>query len=257
LLLRTLASSSGGNCILVQEQDTSILIDAGISCKKITTRLEEAGVDPAGLGAILLTHEHSDHIAGLGVLMKRYPTPIYTTEGTGRALLQKRPELAPLLRTVPIEERFAIGALEVYAFRTPHDAAESVGYRCFAGGRSLSVLTDLGWVPDNVRAAVAGVDLALVEANHDEDWVRTGRYSPMLQSRILSDRGHLSNEAGGALGAYLTQQGAKTLVLGHLSKENNTPEHARQVVERVLAERNLHPRLEVAPCDALSQPFCL
>lgn len=257
MFLRTLASGSGGNCILVAHDGVSVLIDAGISCKKITARLREAGIAPESLSAILLTHEHCDHIAGLGVFLKHYPIPVYATPGTGAMTARKFPIVAPLLHTFSAGERLQIGGMTVQSFPTPHDASDSVGYRCCAGAHSLAVLTDLGWVPEDLRAAVTGVELALVEANHDEDWLRAGPYSPPLQSRILGDRGHLCNEAGGALGAYLAQNGAKTLVLAHLSKENNTPEHAYQVVSGVLERAGVHPELEVAPCDALSRPFCL
>lgn len=257
MYLRTLASGSGGNCILVSHQDTHILIDAGISCRKIVTRLKEAGVPPESLGGIFLTHEHSDHIAGLGVFLKRYPIPIYATAGTGRETLRKYPIVEPMLRTFVPGEVIALGELTVRSFPTPHDAAESVGYRCDGGGRSLAVLTDLGWVPEEVSTVARGVSLALVEANHDEDWLRHSRYTPVLQSRILSDWGHLSNEAGGAFCAYLAKSGTETLVLAHLSRENNTPEHAYQVVSGVLARQNLHPTVEVAPRDELSHPFTL
>lgn len=257
MLLRTLASGSGGNCILVQQDDTAILIDAGISCKKITTRLQASGLDPEALDAIFLTHEHSDHIAGLRVFLKRYPTPVYATAGTGNRAAEKYPVVGELLHTFSAGETVEVGALEVQSFSTPHDAADSVGYRCTGGGHSLAVVTDLGWVPEEVRTVAAGVELALIEANHDEEWLKSGPYALPLQNRILGDHGHLCNETGGAFGAYLARHGAKTLVLGHLSQENNTPEHAYQVVSQVLEQSGVHPALEVAPRDALSRPYYL
>lgn len=257
MLLRTLASGSGGNCTLVQHDDTAILIDAGISCKKIAARLREAGVAPESLSAILLTHAHFDHIAGLGVFLKRFPVPVFATPGAGADTVRKFPLAAGFLHTFPAGTRLDIGSLSVQSFPTPHDAAESVCYRCTAGAHSLAVVTDLGWAPESLRAAVAGVELALVEANHDEDWLRDGPYPPALQARILGRFGHLCNEAGGELGAFLSQNGAKTLILAHLSRENNSPEHAYQVVSGVLESFGVHPELEVAPWDALSRPFSL
>lgn len=257
MYLRTLASGSDGNCILVSCGDTSILIDAGISCRKIVTRLQLAGISPETLGGIFLTHEHCDHIAGLGVFLKRFPLPVYATGGTTRAAVRKFPQLEPYITVFAPGETLTAGALTLRSFATPHDAAESVGYRCDADGRSLAVLTDLGYVSQDVIRAACGVNLALVEANHDEDWLRTGRYAPALKARILSDRGHLSNEAGGAFCAYLAENGAQTLILAHLSAENNSPEHAYQVVSALLAQKGLHPTLEVAPRDELSRTFFL
>lgn len=257
--LHTLASGSSGNCSLIGWGDTRILVDAGISCRKIAARLAQLGLRPGGLDAVLITHTHADHISGLTVFLKKHPIPVYATEPAGEDLLRRVPSLnEALLHTLVPGRPVDLGGVEVLAFPTPHDAPGSVGYRFSAGGRRAAVVTDLGYLAPEVIQALDRVDLALIEANHDVDWLRTGPYPYYLQERVLGKFGHLSNEACGELAVRLARSGAVTLVLGHLSRENNTPERARETVARMLEGAGCPGvRLSVAPRDELSEAFAV
>ena len=251
LTVTTLASGSGGNAALVSCGQTHILLDAGISARRITTGLKALGVDPAGLSAILVTHEHHDHISGLQVLTKHLRVPIVASPATCWQINYKVPFVEDLLRQQEPGTGFQLGSLWVESFSTPHDAAGSVGYSIGCEDGRMVLATDLGCVTPEVEAAVKGCDLLICEANHDEDWVRTGPYPYYLKQRILGDRGHLSNEAGAELAALGAAAGARAIVLAHLSAENNTPAHARQVVARRLSAMGCDPEgdlsLGVAP----------
>lgn len=246
LTFTTLASGSGGNAALVSCGETHILLDAGVSARRITGGLKALGVAPEMLSAILITHAHHDHISGLSVLTKRVRAPIVATGPTCRQICYKVPFVEDLMRAQEAGSGIPIGPMWVESFPTPHDAEGSVGYSISAGGRRLVLCTDLGYVTREVRAAVEGCDLLVCETNHDEDWVRTGPYPYALKQRILGDHGHLSNEAGAELAAFAVETGARTLVLAHLSRENNTPAHARQVVCRRLAAMGCDPERDVS-----------
>ena len=232
--LCTLASGSSGNSSVICSGTTSLLIDAGISARRITTGLSMLAIAPTSLDGICITHSHTDHISGLRVLLKRTPACIYTTEATATALVHQLPECAPRIRIIRTQEPFAIGTLTVTAFATPHDASGSVGFTMTDGVRKCAFVTDLGYVTEEVRQSILGAHLALVEANHDVDWVRTGPYPPALQARILGNKGHLSNESCAQLCCELAATGTQRLILGHLSQENNSPEHALSVVTSTL-----------------------
>lgn len=257
MILRTLASGSSGNCILIQSGTTAVLVDAGISCRKITQRLKACGLRPEELTGILITHEHTDHIAGLNVLLKSKHIPIYATEGTCQMLAQKCPSTAPHLMVVPAASYFELGELTVTAFPTPHDAVDSVGYLLSDGSRSAAIATDLGQVTDYIREIITEADLVLLESNHDIPMLRTGPYPYLLQERILGVLGHLCNEAAAEFAVHLAQNRTRTLLLAHLSKENNTPELAYSVVAEALEQAELLDKVKVsvAPRDELSEAF--
>ena len=260
LTFTTLASGSSGNAALISCGATHILLDAGISARRITAGLKELGVEPERLTAILVTHDHSDHISGLAVLMKKLHIPIYATAPTCRTIGQKAPWVQGCLRPMPVGQELALGDICATSFATPHDAYGSVGYSVSGGGKRLVLCTDLGFVTQEVADAVKGCDLLVCEANHDPDWVRTGPYPPYLQQRVLGDHGHLSNEAGAELVCYAIQNGARDIILAHLSAENNTPGHARRVVEDYLRRHGVEPdtvRLSVAPRSEVGCPCCL
>ena len=251
LTYASLASGSSGNAALVSCGSTHILLDAGISARRITAGLKSLGVDPAALTAILVTHEHHDHIAGLSVLTKKLRVPVIASAPTCRQLCGRIPTLDGLLREQAPGTGMQLGGLWVESFSTPHDAAGSVGYSIAADGCRVVLCTDLGYVTPQVKQAVTGCDLLVCETNHDEDWVRSGPYPYALKQRVLGDYGHLSNEAGAELAALAVQSGARTVVLAHLSSENNTPAHARQAVCRRLCRDGIDPErdlsLTVAP----------
>lgn len=242
------ASGSKGNCTLVSDGGTHILIDAGISARRIRTGLLEQGLTMNDVGGVLITHEHSDHICGLPVLLRRDPVPVYALPEVAAALRNSMPEHAQLLREIHPDEAFALGEIEITPFCTLHDAAASCGYR-FDGSGCFGFCTDLGVVTDTVREALCGVDCAVIEANHDVMMLREGRYPAFLKRRILSDNGHLSNDSAGELAVYLAAHGTRCLILGHLSRENNTPEKALEAVASALREAELAgtPALYAAP----------
>ena len=259
LELCTLASGSSGNSLLVTDGRTHVLVDAGISCRRICTGLKELGVEPKELAGVLITHEHSDHISGLTTLTKQLRLPVYASPGTGRQLCYRIAFLEELLRPVAPGEGFSIGGLAIESFPTSHDAAESVGYALSAGGRKAAVVTDLGYVTEAVLRGIRGADLLVAEANHDVEWVQSGPYPYHLKARILGDRGHLSNEAGAELAWTAVEGGARTVGLAHLSHENNTPARAHEVVRGVLERRGAavgrDVALEVAPRSEKSRRY--
>lgn len=261
LNVTTLASGSSGNAALVSCGQTHILLDAGISARRITTGLKALGVDPSQLSAILITHEHSDHIGGLAVLSKKTTAPILSTAPTCRRILEKAPHAAPWLRCQEAGTGVQIGSLWVESFPTPHDAAGSVGYSIAGEGGRMVLCTDLGYVTPAVKRAVAGCDLLLCESNHEPEWVRSGPYPYYLQQRILGDYGHLSNQDGADLAAFGVEHGARTVVLAHLSAENNTPARARQTAAARLSAMGCDPErdvcLTVAPRSELGPTYCL
>ncbi|MBR6951135.1 MAG: MBL fold metallo-hydrolase [Oscillospiraceae bacterium] len=232
----TLASSSSGNSTLVSRGDDHILIDAGISCRRIMAALAALHADPAGIAGVLITHEHDDHISGLATLCKKTGVPVYASPGAAEGIRARFPDTDISIRVISPETPFAVGPFTVRAFRTSHDAKESVGYRLTADGRSMALATDLGFVSEEVLQALTGVHAVILEANHDPDMLKYGPYPSSLKRRIASDRGHLSNRICGRLAAMLYESGTRFFVLAHLSQENNTPDLAREAVEAGLKD---------------------
>ena len=246
LTVTTLASGSSGNAALVSCGSTHILLDAGISARRITTGMQAAGVDPDKLTAIFVTHEHQDHISGLQVLSKKLRVPIVATDPTCGQIAEKAPNTVDLLRSQRAGSALQVGSLCVQSFATPHDAAGSVGYSVAGDGCRMVVCTDLGHVTPEVERAVKDCDLLLCEANHDVEWVQSGPYPYYLKQRILGELGHLSNEAGGQLAAWAVERGTRTVVLAHLSSENNTPRHAYEAVSREMRACGIDPERDVS-----------
>lgn len=237
LTFAPLFSGSSGNALLVIRDDTRVLVDAGLPGKKIAEEMERAGEKAEALSAIFVTHEHLDHIAGVGVLARRYGLPVYATEPTWRAM---RPKIGKIQ---PEQERYVepggsirCGAIEARAFSIPHDAACPVGYSFLGGGRKISIATDIGCLREDWMDAVAESDMLLLESNHDVDMLRAGMYPYELKMRILGNAGHLSNDDAGIAAAALCARGVRSILLGHLSGENNFPELAWESVACKLRE---------------------
>lgn len=251
LTITTLASGSSGNSLLVSGDDTHILIDAGISCRRITTALNALHIDPMSLTAVLVTHEHTDHVCGLATMVKKLPVPIFASAGTARQLVHRMALPESRVRPFAAGDTFGVGPLRCASFPTPHDAADSVGYTVELDGCKLAIATDLGHVTDTVRQAILGSQAVVLESNHDVDWLRSGPYPYPLKQRILGDRGHLCNEAGADLALQAVRSGAHTVILAHLSSENNTPARAYDVACRHLSANGIDPErdicLSVAP----------
>lgn len=244
--LTIFASGSSGNCALVSQGDTHLLLDAGISAKRIAAGLAQWGLTPDDLTGCLVTHTHADHIAGLATLVKRTTFPFYATEAGGRQLAYRLP-IDQRLHTISPAQPRAIGRLTVTSIPTSHDAPGSTGYRFTSpDGRSACLVTDLGVITPEVEEGVRGVDVAVIECNHDPDCLQNGPYPYYLKARIAGPQGHLSNADGARLCALCAAGGAHTVVLAHLSQQNNSPALARAAAEAAL--RGLgEVRLEVAP----------
>ena len=233
--LRTLASGSSGNCILISHSGGYILVDAGVSCRRIVTALRSAGVEPEALLGVCITHEHSDHIAGLATLTRHYGLPVYTSPGTARQLCYRMAGLEDLVRPMEPGSGAEAGPFLLGSFPTSHDAAQPMGFTFTADARKAAVVTDLGYVSGEVLDGVLGAQAVVCESNHDVEWLQSGPYPYYLKARILGDKGHLSNEAGAALALQCAQAGAHTVVLAHLSAENNTPQRALQTAQTALS----------------------
>ncbi len=232
--LVTFASGSGGNCALLTLDGVHILLDAGISWRRIRAELERSGVGPEELSAVLITHEHSDHIAGLGMLVKHCAAPICAPRIVARQLTRTVAGAAARLRVFTPGTPETVGALRLRCFPTSHDTAESVGWRV-EGSAVFALATDTGCVTPEIREGLRGADAVLIEANHDPDMLRFGPYPAYLKLRILSEHGHLSNPDCALLARDLAENGTRCIVLGHISKENNRPELALQTVRSALS----------------------
>lgn len=233
LELCAIASGSSGNCVCVGSDHTHLLIDAGVSGKRIEAGLNEIDLKTSEMQGILITHEHSDHIAGLGVLARRYGIPIFATEKTIQAIKNTKTVgkiEEGLFQVIRPGKRFSIGELTINPISISHDAADPVAYKVINGDKKVAVITDLGNYNQVLVDELQGLDALLLEANHDIKMLQTGMYPYQLKQRILGDRGHLSNERSGQLLSELLHDNFSTVVLGHLSKENNYEELAYEAV---------------------------
>ncbi len=258
LSICSFASSSSGNCYLVRDGSSAILIDAGISTKKIIDSLKTAGVDRASVDSVFITHEHTDHIKGLRVLTKKNPEwKVYASEGTGSCIRDAMYRDEQLICFAPGRE-IKVGGMKVQSLPVSHDASDPVCYSVEAGGNRLTILTDTGYVPPEVAEYLYESDIVVLEANHEVNMLRAGPYPYSLKQRILGERGHLSNEtAGGTLAEIMKKDSRyRHIFLAHLSSTNNFPGLAFQTVRNILEEnsflmdRDYH--LEVLKRDGLS-----
>ena len=233
-----LFSGSSGNSVFLSDGRTSLLVDAGQCCRTIENALSSIDVLPASLAAVLVTHEHIDHVRGVGVLMRRYHLPVYANEATWAAM-RRDPNLGridpSLIHILPIGEKTAIGDMVVQSVSTPHDAVDPVGYRIAAAGREISVFTDLGYADEQLLASLCASDLVFFESNYDRDMLFGGPYPWQLKRRIDGEHGHLSNAACAVALQTLLRGGVSRYVLSHLSQENNTPALARAAAVDSLA----------------------
>lgn len=231
--LCSIASGSSGNSIYVGSEATHLLVDVGISARRTEAGLSELGIPGRDIDGILVTHEHSDHIAGISVLARKYDIPIYATAGTIEAMKYNK-----CTRDVPFDlycevepdKKLIIKDMVINPMRISHDAAEPVGYRISYGNKRVAVCTDLGTYNEYTVESLRGMDALLLEANHDVNMLQVGPYPYYLKQRILGNRGHLSNENSGRLLCRVLHDDLKAVLLGHLSKENNLPELAYESV---------------------------
>ena len=238
-----LASGSRGNCAIVSSTSTKILVDAGISCRETFKRMKALGDDPDSLSAVLITHEHCDHIYGLATLAKKLCIPVFMTGATYQAwqrAMRDDTGVRPKLERFEQFESghsFQVGDIAVKPFTIPHDAADPVGFTFRAEGIKVGVATDLGYIPVSVRDHLRGCDVLIMESNHDVEMLRVGPYPWSVKQRVMSRVGHLSNVA---LADFFTSDydnNATFVVLAHLSEQNNHPEIARREAEKALSTR--------------------
>ena len=261
----SIASGSSGNCIYVGTEQANLLVDAGISNKRIEQGLNEIGVKGSELTGIVITHEHSDHVRGLGVLARKYGVPIYGTAETleeikGMSSLGKMP--AELFHPILPEVEFSIGDMTILPFSIDHDAANPVAYRISQGRKQVAVATDMGHFDQHIIDHLQGLDALLLETNHDLRMLETGPYPYYLKRRIMGDHGHLSNETAGRLLNFILHDRLKAVLLGHLSKENNYPELALESVRCEITQGDTPYKgtdfcIEVAKRDAMSEIITL
>ncbi len=236
----SVASGSSGNCHYIEKCKTKILVDAGLSGKKIEEDLRKHSVDLSLLSGVVVTHEHTDHIKGVGIISRRYNVPVFATEKTWTSMESCLGKIkSENKRLFTPYKKFSIGDIEVSPFSTCHDAVDSCGFAISDGKNKLSIATDLGCVTDKVMGYISHSDLVVLEANHDEQMLKMGSYPYYLKRRILSDVGHLSNIESGNVAAKLAKMGTKSILLAHLSKENNIPILAYQTVSGIMKENGI------------------
>ncbi|MCX7922112.1 MAG: MBL fold metallo-hydrolase [Clostridia bacterium] len=236
----SLFSGSSGNSLFVSAGNTKIIIDAGLSGKRIIEALRSIGENPAELSAILVTHEHSDHTRGVGIMSRKFNVPIYANQRTwGMMEREIGPVVAENRQYFDTGAEFEIGNVVVKPFAIPHDASEPVGFNFLFNGKKVTTATDIGHITKDLLNNFYMSDLILLESNHDIEMLKVGPYPWHLKKRILGERGHLSNEMAGKVIAHLAENGTRKFLLGHLSRENNFPELAYQTVYNALTEKKL------------------
>jgi phosphoribosyl 1,2-cyclic phosphodiesterase len=250
-----LASGSSGNAALLATENTRILVDAGLSMKETGRRLAAIGEDLERIDAIVITHEHSDHVAGLAVLArsKKLRATIHMTRLTAPAI--DWGECAPRLELFQAGCAFQVGDIEVQSFGIPHDAIDPVGYCFEAQGVSIGIATDLGYVPESIKFHLRRTDLLLLESNHDLDMLKVGPYPWAVKQRVMSRVGHLSNLGMSDFLSGDLNSSTAHLVLGHLSEQNNHPEIVRMIASQALEQRGLATRLAIAEQRNPSEVF--
>jgi phosphoribosyl 1,2-cyclic phosphodiesterase len=256
--ISVLASGSRGNTAVVESARARILVDAGISCRETFKRLKLAGLEPKSLSAILITHEHSDHVYGLATLAKKLDIPVFMTGATHQAWARSlRDDAGQLPKLAKLEifsagRQFLIADITVTPFTIPHDAADPVGFTFRAEGAKIAFATDLGYMPASVRDHLRRCDVIIIESNHDVEMLRVGPYPWSVKQRVMSRVGHLSNDSLAQFFAEDYDGGASHIVLAHLSEQNNHPEVARRVAENALGPQQtlLQNRLMLAAQDA-------
>ncbi len=260
----SIASGSSGNSIYFGSDNTHILIDTGISNKRIEEGLKNLGLKVSDLSGVLITHEHSDHIQGLRTLTKKYQIPIYATKGTldyikAKKIIEGNEDLC---NVISADTKITIDDIDASVFKISHDASEPVGFRLSTAGKSVAVATDMGVYDEYIVDKLQDLDAILLEANHDIRMLEAGPYPYHLKRRILGSKGHLCNEIAGKLLARILNDNIKHVLLGHLSKENNYPSLAYETVKVEIDEADVEYRgsdfkIEVAKRDAMSEVVLL
>ena len=235
----SLYSGSSGNSLFVQTKNTKLLVDAGVSSKKIELALNDIDVDPSTLDGILITHEHSDHVQGLGTLSKKFDLPVFVNQETLDAMPKQKDKISEKnIKTFKVAENFSIGDLTINPFSIPHDAANPCGFNITKDDKKISIATDIGHMTNSILKNLEESLFIMLEANYDPEVLKCSTYPFTLKSRIAGPTGHLSNQIAGKTISHLLKSGLKNAMLGHLSKESNFPELAYKTVVEELMENN-------------------
>lgn len=242
----TIASGSSGNCVYVGTENTKILIDAGLSGIKTEKALKEINISPENLDAIFVTHEHTDHIEGVGVLSRRYNLPIYATEGTWENMSGKIGEISSKNKNIVYPyENIILNDLCLNPFSIPHDAKQPVAYTIKWNNKKIAIATDMGHITKDIIENLRYCDALILESNHDINMLKNGPYPPQLKTRVLGKFGHICNEISGKLLACIMNNNLKNVFLAHISKENNTPDLAYITVKNILEEFGIFEKRDV------------
>ena len=245
----SLISGSSGNASLIKNEDTTILIDCGLSLKRLSETLDKLDIDCEDIDALLITHEHSDHIIGAGVLSRKFDIPIYTTEETHKAM-----NIGAIkdynIKVIDPSLDFEIGSIGINTFQLSHDATNPIGYSFYDKDKKYSIVTDTGIITEDILKSIHNSDYVMLEANHDVDMLMYGKYPFNLKKRILSDSGHMSNDYSAKIAFDLLENNTKNFMLSHLSDNNNTPDIAYRTVHNALLEYGAKVGEDISLCVA-------
>ena len=242
----SLYSGSSGNCLYLEDKDTKILIDAGVSGKKIEENLKKIYVKPEEIDAVFVSHDHIDHTKGVGVFSRRFDIPIYANRGTWEVALKGLGKISPKNMVVfHSNQEVYINGLCILPFPIHHDAGEPVGFSIENGKTKIGIITDTGKITEEILWSLKNCDLAVIESNHDVEMLKVGRYPYYLKKRILGNEGHLSNEDASKTILKLVEKGLRKVLLAHLSEENNFPELAYETTKSLLVENNVKVQKDV------------
>ena len=235
----SLYSGSSGNSLFVESENTKLLVDAGVSSKKIEEALGNLEIDPTSIDGILITHEHSDHVQGLGTFAKKFNLPVFVNEKTLDAMPKQKEKISEKnIKLFNINEKFEIGDLKVKPFSIPHDAANPCGFNIFKDDKKISIATDIGHTTNGILKNLEDSIFIMLESNYDPEVLKYSKYPYQLKTRIAGPDGHLSNELAGKTISYLLNSGLKQAVLGHLSKQSNFPELAyKTVIDEIMCTK--------------------
>ena len=233
----SLYSGSSGNSLFVESKNTKLLVDAGVSSKKIETALTNLEIDPSSINGILITHEHSDHVQGLGTFAKKFNLPVYVNQKTLDAMPNQKDKISEKnIKIIKNEKKFEIGDLKIKPFSIPHDAANPCGFNIIHDNKKISIATDIGHMTNGIIKNLEDSIFIMLEANYDPEVLKFSKYPYILKSRIAGPTGHLPNEMAGKTIAHLLNSGLQQAILGHLSKESNFPELAyKTVIDEVIS----------------------
>ena len=233
----SLYSGSSGNSLFVESENTKLLVDAGVSSKKIETALTNLEIDPSSINGILITHEHSDHVQGLGTFAKKFNLPVYVNQKTLDAMPNQKDKISEKnIKIIKNEEKFEIGDLKIKPFSIPHDAANPCGFNIIHDNKKISIATDIGHMTNGIIKNLEDSIFIMLESNYDPEVLKFSKYPYILKNRIAGPTGHLPNEMAGKTIAHLLNSGLQQAILGHLSKESNFPELAyKTVIDEVIS----------------------